>query len=309
MLNKIKSQNNYKYNISFGLNSHNQNVISNLDKNTKNLGDTIRSFDMHDTDIQPCLKEFLRIIQTNYLNSNAMIAIIEKLEQLNISIKSNKDELMKCLNLFFDYWVKIFKSTRVKVADFSDKIGIKHPDIGNLSRTITDPSFKEIATKNREDAYKYLYENVKKNECPDVNFLIELNKIITKDLEYQARNGTRYPCEDHSGIIIQSQTDKLKLYPEQIGIDKRLDKFMAWLHRNYNKDDLFLFCAQSYKHLLGISPFYDGNGRTIRAFIDAILYSKGYHFKQYPDNYAEVRNLPMDDLKNLFAYNCEKIPD
>ncbi len=308
MINKINFQNNSRYNIAFGLNLNNQKMINALCENPKDKAAIIRQFDMEDPDIQPCFDIFSKMIKENYDNCSAMNAIIQKLDTLNINTE-NRNGLIECLSNFLNNWEKLFLSIRTNVVTVLDKVGIKHPAAGHLSRTVTNPLYRDIAIKNIEDANKYMLSTIKPGQCPDKDFLIAIHKIITKDLDFHAPNGISYPPKDYAGIVEQSAEDKLLLKPEKKGLAERLDSFMEWLQRNYNKDDVFLLGAQSYKKLLGISPFYDGSGRAMRIFIDALLYSRGYRFKQYPANYAEVRSLPMDDLRNLFVENCEKIAD
>ena len=306
MINRINFQNDYRYNIAFGLNLNNQKMIEALCENPKDKAAVIRQFDMKDPDIQPCFDIFSKTIKENYLNCNAMNAIIEKLDSLDINAQ-NRNGLIECLSNFLNIWEKLFLSIRTNAISIFDKVGIKHPTAGHLSRTVTNPLYRDIAVRNIEEANKYMLSTIKPGQCPDKGFLIELHKIVTKDLEFHAPNGISYPPKDYAGIIEQSAQDKLLLKPQNKGLEERLDSFMEWLQRNYNKDDIFLLGAQSYKKLLGISPFYDGCGRAMRIFIDALLYSRGYRFKQYPANYAEVRSMPSADLRKLFAENCEKI--
>ena len=190
-----------------------------------------------------------------------------------------------------------------------DKIGITHPPAGNLSRTATNPLYRETAIRNIQLAQKYILENVKRGVCPDEELLKKLHLILTTDLPYCADDGKQYGSEYYSGIIENSKDDKLLLNEKYGNHDKELNRIMGWLNRHYEEYDAFRLGAWSYKRLLGVSPFYDGNGRTIRTFIDALLYSKGYRFREYPPNYAEIRSLKTEEIQSIFEEYCEKIPD
>ena len=298
------TQNRYKNNsfnkISFGLNEKNRHAINQLHQDPNDKISILKSIDMEDSDIEPCLVEFSHIVSEDPTNSEEMSVI---LEQLNLA--RNKTGIKDCLSSFTKCWQKFFLSTRMKASEIMDSIKMEHPPIGYLSRTATNPVYGDIALRNIQNAEVYVIENVKRGVCPDKDLLINLHKIITEDLPLITSDGTTYDNSLYSGII---KTTKTIQSTEIEDFNENLDKFMAWLARNYDKDDTFQLVAQSYKKLLGICPFYDANGRTIRCFIDALLYSKGYHFREYPPNYAEVRSMHTEDLKNLFEKHCEEIP-
>ena len=294
-----KYKNNNSNSISFGLNEKNKQAISLLHQNPNDRIEIIKSFDMEDSDIEPCLIEFSHIVSENPTNSTEMNAI---LEQLNIT--PDKNAIKECLSNFTKFWQKFFLSTRTKASELMDYMGIEHPPIGYLSRTATNPLYGKTAVSNIQKANEYISENVETGVCPDKDLLINIHKIITEDIPLITPDGKTYDCKEYSGIIKSTKTIQST---ERDDYNGKLDNFMTWLSRNYDKDDTFQLMAQSYKKLLGICPFYDANGRTIRCFMDALLYSKGYRFREYPSNYAEVRSLHTEDLKKLFEENCEEI--
>ena len=189
-----------------------------------------------------------------------------------------------------------------------DIMGMKHPPAGNLSRTVTNPLYQKTAIKNVKAAQEYITENVKQGVCPDERLLTEIHKIITSGLPFCAENGMQYDNSTYSGIIENSEEDTILLNKEAGDHIKELNRIMRWLERHYEEYDASRLAAWAYKRLLGVSPFYDGNGRTIRAFIDALLYSKGYRFREYPINYAEIRSQGVEEIQKLFEKYCEKIP-
>lgn len=306
MINRIGFSN-QPYYISFGLNPNNKRAIDRLHQEPDKVS-AIQSFDMQDPDLQPCLDEFSHEVTENPTRYKEMNAILDKLDEIDIN-EENKPEVKGCLSTFVDFWSKLFMSTRTKAASVMDKVEMDHPSAGHLSRTATNPLYADIAIRNIENANEYIKENVQRGVCPDKDLLIELHKINTKDLKWEEGDDISYDNSDYSGIIRGSDDDKILLGGDSKVPEERLDDFMAWLNRNYNKDDTYQLAAQSYKKLLGICPFYDGNGRTIRSFIDALLYSKGYQMKTYPPNYTEARDIEMSKLRDLFEEHCEKVPE
>ena len=304
MINKIGVQKNYNKNIAFGINDTNLRAIETLYSTNQDRfvrEQAIKSIDMTDDDIFPVLDEFSKILSSPQSSTIDMNAVLEKLQ----SYKGGLDYLKDGFSALMSRWPVLFLSVRSKAADIMDKNGMIHPETGGLSRTTCNPLFKDIALRNLEDSKRYITLVTRKGKCPDKQFLLGLHKIITKDLSYIAA-GKAYQNNEYSGIVRGSSEDKIAKQHEIIDADARLDKFFSWLERNYDKNETFFLAAQSYKKLLGIVPFYDGNGRTLRGFIDAILLSKGYKFKQYPDNFAEVRNMETNDLAKLIKDNCEE---
>jgi len=289
--------------VPFGLNENNRLALRRLHENSDDRFSIIQSIDMEDPDIEPCLDEFSHIVSESPSNTAEMNLILDKLNAAGC-----RAGIQDCLSSFINCWIKLFLSSRTKASELMDRLKMPHPPAGYLSRTATNPLYKDTALKNIENAQKYIIENVKQGVCPDKNLMISLHKIITQDLPFDVQDGMEHDCSGYSGVIRKEDNDN-QPDSKRENCNERLDDFMSWLKRNYNKNNIFQLAAQSYKKLLGICPFYDANGRTIRSFIDALLFSKGYRFQEYPANYAEVRSMKTEDLKKLFEENCEKLPD
>ena len=306
MINGINFNTTNKYNPSFGLNPRNLRAIETLySSNDKGLRkEAIKSMDMADPDINPVLKEFTRILSSSESSNTDLNAVLDKIGEFKGGVQGLKDGFSNLMAR----WSALFMSVRAKAAAIMDKNGMIHPNIGGLSRTTCNPLFRDTALKNIEDANRYINLVTEKGKCPDKNFMVGLHKILTRDLSYIDSKGTAFPSSDYSGVIVGSSGDTIakKLHLNDSETEKKLDEFFKWLERNYDKNETFTLAAQSYKKLLGIVPFYDANGRTIRGFIDALLLSKGYRFKQYPSNFAEVRGYKTENLAQLIKDNCEE---
>ncbi|SER01454.1 Fic/DOC family protein [Lachnospiraceae bacterium NE2001] len=55
-----------------------------------------------------------------------------------------------------------------------------------------------------------------------------------------------------------------------------MDKFDNWLKDRYGKEEPVLLAAEAHRKLVYIHPFTDGNGRTARLTMNAILIQNGY---------------------------------
>lgn len=175
-----------------------------------------------------------------------------------------------------------------------------------LSRTIVNSSDNNsLALNNFTNAFNYFRENYSKKPQAEVEDLIELHKLITKDMknsQYEKWSGIlrgEY-WEDRSKFKGSSYTDFEQVRPE-------MKKFSKWLANNYSKMDAFDLAANSYQKLIQIHPFYDANGRTIRLFVDWILATKGYSMKEYPPNYDLASDLPTGKLSSLIKEQSKPI--
>lgn len=303
MINKINLYNFNRNTISFGLNDKNFRAIAALYNSNETLEReaAIESMDMTDKDIKPILDQFVVILASKESSNQELNAVLDKIKEY----KGGLDNLKEGFSKLMARWTTLFLSVRAKASEIMDKYGMIHPTTGGLSRTTCNPIFGDTAIKNIEESKNFIAMVTRKGKAPDKQFMIELHKILTKNLSYIDNNGKAYSPSEYSGIIRDSYSDKIREKINTRNTEVRLDEFFKWLEKHYNDQETFTLAAQAYKKLLGIIPFYDANGRTLRGFIDALLLSKGYKFKQYPNNYAEVRNFNKDDLSKLMKDNCE----
>lgn len=306
MINKISLNTFNKNNVSFGLNDTNIRAFETLYANNQDRfvrEAAIKSIDMEDEDINPILCEFSSILGSQDSSTTDLNAVLDKISEYKGGLQNLKEGFSNLMA----HWPVLFLSVRAKASEIMDKHGMIHPQTGGLSRTTCNPLFREKAIRNIEDANKYTTLVTRQGKCPNKQFLISLHKILTKELSYIDHEGKAYSSPEYSGIIRGSEEDNVSKNLQNQDVEKRLDDFFKWLERNYDKNETFTLTAQSYKKLLGIVPFYDANGRSIRGFIDALLLSKGYKFVTYPNNYAEVRNLKTEVLAKLIEDNCEPV--
>lgn len=311
MINKIYLYNFNRKNISFGLNEKNLSAIATLYSNSGSDNKdilirrtAIESMDMTDEDINPVLEKFNIILSSKDSSNIELNAVLDKINEYHGSLENLKEGFSHLMT----HWSSLFLSVRAKASEIMDKYGLIHPKTGGLSRTTCNPLFGETAAKNIEEAKKFINIVTRKGKCPDKQFMIALHKILTQNLSYINDEGKAFSSPEYSGIIRGSSLDKISESNTK-EVEKKLDNFFKWLENNYNDEnhETFTLAAQAYKKLLGIIPFYDANGRTLRSFIDALLLSKGYKFKEYPNNYAEVRCLKTEEIAKLIKDNCELV--
>lgn len=59
-------------------------------------------------------------------------------------------------------------------------------------------------------------------------------------------------------------------------VPDKMDRFDEWLQKSYGKEHPILLAAEVHRKLVYIHPFTDGNGRTARLAMNAILIQNGY---------------------------------
>lgn len=289
-------------NLSFGLNAKNSQIINDRYSkiNTPKKEDrtsALSELDMTDSDKVNVANFLNGLMEDSFTPPSDVVIAIEKSAQ-SATPKMFKEGYESLLGR----WDKLFLSTRENLAKVLDNIGISHPEIGGLSRSTLGVQ-KDIVIRNIDCANDYIKDNVVKNECPDKDFLIELNRILTRDLTINL-NGKQVSSSDYAGMIGYDLVCGVMERNEHAELS--VDKICKYLQNNYDIQDIFHVCAKVYSKLLNIAPFYDANGRTSRAFIDAILQSKGYRIN-FPSNFAEIGRKPLGEIAQIIKENSEEI--
>ena len=156
--------------------------------------------------------------------------------------------------------------------------------------------YEAIMILNHKNAIEYILNLRIKFKRIDVSQIIDLHKILTKDLEvsYGIRNNP----------VAISGTNYLPL-SAKADIEKALNTYANTVNKAQNSLDKALITLACISY---IQPFADGNKRTARVLANAILIAHDY----YPVTFRNVE--PTDYLKALLLfyeknnlYNLKKI--
>lgn len=132
------------------------------------------------------------------------------------------------------------------------------------------------------DAYKHFFELLEKGKLQfDVKFIFQIHKYSLETL-YQWAGKTRTVEISKDGVLFcaSSQIEKnLKLFekilnknlPEPTDTKEIIIKKLAIIHCEFN----------------AIHPFREGNGRTIRLFLDLLVVSNGFNLIDYSKSSKE----------------------
>lgn len=241
--------------------------------------------------------ESMKKISKNLMESNLFSSEIEEL----LKIKNFKNNKSKAIIKEIQNSYNMSKNTPSCISDFTfNRVSV--------SRTITnvDSKTKDIAYENYLEALAFFKSNCEIKAKPDIDDLLKLHQIITKNIPFKNRL-------EHQGIIRGSLEDTYKgiKYSDNFvpteNVPNEMQKFETWYNNKYCNSNPFAFVAMINKKLMKIHPFYDGNGRTIRLFSDWVLAGKGYLMKDYPEKYSLPMHTPLNELKEIIETSCVSI--
>jgi Fic family protein len=139
----------------------------------------------------------------------------------------------------------------------------------NRGLTIGNKTLKEhFEAINHKEGINLLYDFVKKKKALDEDSILQIHKIILKNID-DAEAG-RYR---KSNVMILGAAH---IPPSSIKIPRLMDEFIQWYYQHKNKLSVTELAIWVHYKLVHIHPFIDGNGRTARLLMNLILLQHGY---------------------------------
>lgn len=119
---------------------------------------------------------------------------------------------------------------------------------------------------NHAKAFEFILEAGKNKTKIDEDFVLQIHKIILSGIDSTNAGFYRSVRVRISG----SQT----VLPNPLKVPDLMKDFGAWLVQK--TDDILIKALEAHYRLVTIHPFIDGNGRTARLLMNAILLENGY---------------------------------
>ena len=119
---------------------------------------------------------------------------------------------------------------------------------------------------NHARAFEFILEAGKNKAKIDESFVLQLHKIILSGIDNTNAGFYRSVRVRISG----SET----ILPNPLKVPDLMADFGGWLTDKH--DDSLDFALEAHYRLVSIHPFIDGNGRTARLLLNAILLESGY---------------------------------
>jgi molecular chaperone DnaK (HSP70)/fido (protein-threonine AMPylation protein) len=131
----------------------------------------------------------------------------------------------------------------------------------------TPPTSKEsLEPVNVRAAYEFAIAHSDSLKTAPAMFLRELNKLVLRNIEEQAGMPRTVPVKI-SGMEYQP--------PDALEVPAMLDRLAAELKAGSAGRSAVQFAAEMHSKVTAIHPFVDGNGRTARLLMNAILLDSG----------------------------------
>ena len=141
----------------------------------------------------------------------------------------------------------------------------------NEGITIKGKSLKDhLEAKDHYEALGYLYDLVEhgKKQTLSENLIRSLQKLVVRETDPQSAGVYR------SGNVIISGAKHRP--PEANEVPYLMRKLLLWIHSQQKKMHPVELAAFVHHKVVHIHPFFDGNGRCARLFMNLLLMQAGY---------------------------------
>ena len=203
------------------------------------------------------------------------------LENYKEDIIFSKEQINKLEQMKVEYREIMKRFTKKQIKDILDRFTVNFTYESNAiegnSLTLKDvtlilgenivPKNKDLRevyeTRNTREAHEFLFNNKIKINIRDI---IKLQEVIVKD------TGVSTGFKKLPNYIIMRN---LKTTPPE-KVEKEINKLLEWYEENKNKIHPLRLATEFHARFEAIHPFEDGNGRTGRVLLNAILLEYGY---------------------------------
>lgn len=177
----------------------------------------------------------------------------------------------------------------------------------NEGITIKGKSFKDhIEAKNHHEALHYLYELVEHNAKNTVSehLIRSLQQMVVRETDSAVAGKYR------TGSVII--TGAKHTPPDAHEVPHQMRQLIRWIKENRNRLHPIELAAIAHHKLVHIHPFFDGNGRAARLFLNLILMQDGYPLviilkhdrKKY---YDVLQKADLGDLKPIVRFIAQAV--
>ncbi len=201
---------------------------------------------MLDKQIQKRLDEKLEIIKKARPLPASLVAKLKEQFAIDMTYNSNAIEGNR-LTLKETYWV------------ISEGITVK-------GKSLKD----HLEAKNHYEAINYLYELIEHNKKATVSeqLVRSLQQLIVSETD--AKHAGVY--RDGNVYITGSKHNP----PDAFEIPKMMNDLILWVRSKVKTMHVVELATMAHHKLVFIHPFFDGNGRTARLFMNLLLMQEGY---------------------------------
>jgi len=237
-----------------------------------------------------------------YLSETTIKLLEEKLAILN-SLRPIDSLILKKIKERFEIEMT-YNSTAIEGNTITEK---ETYWIINEGLTIKGKSLKEhLEIKNHKEALDYLYELLEKNKRNTISEILikQLHSLVVRDSD------TNIAGQYRTGNVFISGSKHTP--PQGFEVASKMEEFINWIKNNKNKYNIVEFSAIIHHKLVNIHPFWDGNGRVARLFMNIFIIQSGYPIcvilkndrKRY---YRVLQEADKGNYKNLCEFLAQAV--
>jgi Fic family protein len=204
------------------------------------------------------------IMETDIISADLLKSIEGKKRELD-TLRPFSPEIVRKLNEQFTLeWT--YNSNAIE----GNTLTLQETDLViNRGLTIGKKSLKEhFEAINHKEGIQFLYDFVQKKKELSEDTVLEIHKIILKNISDTDAGHFR-----NANVMI---TGAVHLPPSAVKVPRLMQEFMEWYYENKSKLSIVELAGWVHYKLVYIHPFIDGNGRTSRLFMNLILMQNGY---------------------------------
>jgi Fic family protein len=177
----------------------------------------------------------------------------------------------------------------------------------NQGITIGNKTLREhFEAINHQESIGFLYDWIQKKEELTESVLLQLHKIILKNINDSEAGHYR-----RSNVMILGSRH---IPPQAVKVPALMAQFFEWYYANEHILPVAELAAWAHYKLVYIHPFIDGNGRTARLLMNLILMQRGYppavilrlDRKKYMDALNEANRGNYTDFLNFIGRSVER---
>jgi Fic family protein len=132
------------------------------------------------------------------------------------------------------------------------------------------PLKDHLEAKNHYEAVKFLFSLLEKGKRHTISWHLirSLQQLIVNESDPEVAGEYRT-----GNVMILGSKHRP---PEAIEVPRLMQELVGWIQRNEGKMHPVELAAIAHYKITEIHPFFDGNGRTARLFMNLLLMQKGY---------------------------------
>jgi Fic family protein len=205
-------------------------------------------------------------MESDIINANLLKSIEGKKRELDTFRPFSPEIVRKLDEQFTIEWT--YNSNAIE----GNTLTLQETDLViNRGLTIGNKSLKEhFEAINHKEGIQFLYDFIKKKKELDEKSILEIHKIILKNISDTDAGHYR-----NANVMIMGA---VYLPPSAVKVPRLMAEFMEWYYEHKLKLSTVELAGWVHYKLvyMYIHPFIDGNGRTARLLMNLILLQNGY---------------------------------